>query len=73
MASAVAAPSSAQPRLRGEQSASQPGRLRTAWAVGGCVVLALLLRAPYLSAPPGRDEGGVAYIARNWPAGHGSL
>jgi hypothetical protein len=36
-------------------------------------VLAVLLRAPYLSTPLGRDEGGIAYIARSWPAGHGSL
>jgi 4-amino-4-deoxy-L-arabinose transferase-like glycosyltransferase len=36
-------------------------------------VLAVILRAPYLWTPLGRDEGGVAYIARNWPAGHGSL
>jgi hypothetical protein len=41
--------------------------------VGGCVVLALVLRAPYLWTPLGRDEGGIAYIARNWPGGHGSL
>ena len=33
----------------------------------------MLLRAPYLPAPLGVDEGGVAYIAQHWPGGHGSL
>jgi hypothetical protein len=33
------------------------------------VGLALLLRAPWFDAPLGRDEGGVALVARNW---HGS-
>jgi Dolichyl-phosphate-mannose-protein mannosyltransferase len=37
------------------------------------VLLALLLRAPYASAPLGLDEGGIAYIAERWPGGHGSL
>ncbi|MGZ8648116.1 MAG: glycosyltransferase family 39 protein, partial [Solirubrobacteraceae bacterium] len=48
-----------------------PGR--AGWALGGCLLLALALRAPYLSTSLGRDEGGVAFIARNWPSGHGSL
>ena len=48
-------------------------RLRFWWSLGGCLLLALLLRVPYLSTPLGRDEGGLAYIAQNWPGGDGSL
>jgi Dolichyl-phosphate-mannose-protein mannosyltransferase len=47
--------------------------LRTWWALGGCLLLVLVLRATYLSVPLGRDEGGLAVIARNWPGGHGSI
>lgn len=48
-------------------------RQRSWWALGGCVLLVLVLRVPYLSVPLGRDEGGLAFIARNWPGGHGSI
>jgi len=48
-------------------------RLRTWWALGGCLLLALLLRVPHLSTPLGRDEGGLSYIAQHWPGGDGSL
>src|SRR3954470_3510170 len=48
-------------------------RRRTRWGLGGCLLLALLLRAPYASAPLGLDEGGIAYIAQRWTGGHGSL
>jgi Dolichyl-phosphate-mannose-protein mannosyltransferase len=60
-------------RPRGPIAASLPVRGRASWALGGCLLLALALRAPYLSTGLGRDEGGVALIARNWPSGHGSL
>ena len=50
-----------------------PEGARTMWALGGCILLALVLRAPYLSTPLGRDEGGLTYIANNWPGGDGSL
>jgi hypothetical protein len=44
------------------------------WGVpAACVLLALALRAPFLSVALGRDEGGLAFIARQWPGGHGSL
>jgi hypothetical protein len=43
------------------------------WGLGGCLLLALVLRAPYFWTPLGNDEGGVAFIARQWPSGHGSL
>src|SRR6476620_9649953 len=69
MATAADWATSAPPR----PLAASATRLRTAWAVGASVVLAVILRAPYLGIPLGRDEGGIAYVARNWPAGHGSL
>jgi 4-amino-4-deoxy-L-arabinose transferase-like glycosyltransferase len=50
-----------------------PVRGRGGWAFGGCLLLVLALRAPYLSTALGRDEGGVAFIARSWPSSHGSL
>jgi Dolichyl-phosphate-mannose-protein mannosyltransferase len=46
---------------------------QTRSAVAGCVLLALVLRAPYLAVPLGRDEGGLAFIAQNWGRGYGSL
>jgi hypothetical protein len=52
---------------------AQSERARNWWALGGSLLLVLLLRAPYLSAPLGRDEGGLAYIAQHWLDGHGSL
>jgi hypothetical protein len=46
--------------------------LRSWWALGGCLLLVLVLRAPYLRTPLGRDEGGISYVASHWSAGHGS-
>jgi hypothetical protein len=46
---------------------------RAWWGLAGCLLLALLLRLPFLGTALGLDEGGVAFIARNWPSGHGSL
>jgi hypothetical protein len=52
-------------------------RLRARWkgsfgaAVGACVALALVLRAPFLGTPLGIDEGGLAYVAEHWRA-HGT-
>lgn len=48
-------------------------RALTWWALGGCVLLALALRAPYLSIPLGRDEGGLSYMAQHWLEGGGQL
>jgi hypothetical protein len=48
-------------------------RQQTRLAHGGCLLLALLLRAPHLSTPLDIDEGGIAYIAQRWPGGYGSL
>ncbi len=61
------------PRGRLRRLGAPSERLRTWWALGGCVLLALAMRASYLSVPLGRDEGGLAVIAQNWPGGHGSL
>src|SRR4051812_45973223 len=66
-------PPHVQVRAPSERPAALSERQRTWSALGGCLLLALLLRAPYLSAPLGRDEGGIAYIAQRWPGGHGSL
>jgi 4-amino-4-deoxy-L-arabinose transferase-like glycosyltransferase len=52
-------------------------RLRARWrgsfgaAVAACVLLALVLRAPFAAAPLGIDEGGLAYVAEHWRA-HGT-
>jgi dolichyl-phosphate-mannose-protein mannosyltransferase len=52
-------------------------RLRARWngsfaaAVGACVLLALVLRAPFVATPLGIDEGGLAYVAEHWRA-HGT-
>ncbi len=46
---------------------------RAWWGLAGCLLLALLLRLPFFGTGLGLDEGGVAFIARNWPSGHGSL
>jgi hypothetical protein len=43
------------------------------WGLACCLLLALALRAPFLGIGLGRDEGGIAFVARNWPSGHGSL
>ena len=71
---AVVAPSSTVALgARLKRFGALPERQRTWWALGGCLVLALVLRAPYVLTPLGRDEGGIAYIAGNWSGGHGSL
>ncbi|MEA2437779.1 MAG: hypothetical protein QOF65_2335, partial [Thermoleophilaceae bacterium] len=53
------------------------GRHRVAAAIGFALIVTLLLRAPWFDAALGRDEGGVAMVARNWhgggPFAYGSL
>lgn len=73
MVRAVASASTAALRARLKQIGAVREGQRIWWAVGGCLLLALVLRAPYLSTPLGTDEGGIAYIARNWSGGHGSF
>jgi hypothetical protein len=41
------------------------------WTLAGCLLIAVLLRIPWLSVPLGRDEGGIALLAQHW--GGGSL
>jgi hypothetical protein len=63
------------PRARRAVSVPAGGRAligaldRTAVWIALGVGLALLLRAPWFDAPLGRDEGGVALVARNWHGG----
>ncbi|MEA2431995.1 MAG: hypothetical protein QOI19_2468, partial [Thermoleophilaceae bacterium] len=45
------------------------GRHRVAAAIGFALIVTLLLRAPWFDAALGRDEGGVAMVARNWHGG----
>ena len=74
-ATATASPDDARLLPRAEVSGrfgAGSERLRTWWALGGCILLALLLRVPYLSTPLGRDEGGLAYMAQHWTGGSGA-
>jgi Dolichyl-phosphate-mannose-protein mannosyltransferase len=60
----------------GAATLAVPARARATWVwwgLGGCLLLALALRLPFLGTGLGKDEGGVAFIARNWGSGHGSL
>jgi dolichyl-phosphate-mannose-protein mannosyltransferase len=53
-----------------------PARARVAWGwlgLGACLLLAFALRAPFLGTTLGKDEAGIAFIARQWGSGHGSL
>ena len=34
--------------------------------LGGCLLIALLLRVPWLPVPLGRDEGGLTFLAQHW-------
>jgi 4-amino-4-deoxy-L-arabinose transferase-like glycosyltransferase len=55
--------------------AFDPGaeRRRTRRVLAAALVLCLGLRLLYISVPLGVDEGGVAFIAKAWGTGHGSL
>ena len=68
---AVAAPPSVAQRVRLQGLPAVSERLGAWWTLGGCLLIALLLRVPWLSAPLGRDEGGIALLAQHW--GGGSL
>jgi hypothetical protein len=69
MVRAVVAPSSVARRAQLRRFTALFGRQGAWWTLGACLLLALLLRAPYLSVPLGRDEGGLAFIARQWEGG----
>jgi 4-amino-4-deoxy-L-arabinose transferase-like glycosyltransferase len=71
MVRATAAPRAPARRLR-VAPLPRVSERRGAWlTLGGCLLIALLLRVPWLSAPLGRDEGGIALLAQHW--GGGSL
>lgn len=44
-------------------------RVGIAAALVGCAALAVLCRVPFLSVPLTQDEGGYAYVARQWASG----
>jgi MFS family permease len=74
MVRALAAPSATGAlRSRLTRLGALSERQRTWWVLGGCVLLALALRAPYRSVPLGLDEGGLSYLAQHWFSTHGSL
>ena len=73
MARVVVAPATGTKRARLERFGVLFERQRNWWALGGCLLIALWLRAPYLSQPLGRDEGGISYLASHWHGGHGAL
>ena len=50
-------------------SALSASRAAYAAALAGCVALTILCRAPFLAVPLTNDEGGYAYVARQWAAG----
>lgn len=69
MARAVPAPPAVALRARLKRRGVVSERARTWWTLGGCFLIVLLLRAPYLAVPLGRDEGGLAFLARHWDGG----
>lgn len=48
-------------------------RRRTRLVLAAALVVCLGLRLLYINFPLGTDEGGVAFIAKAWGTGHGSL
>ena len=68
--SADAAARRAPPR---SASARTGERRRTRSSLAAALLVAVGLRLLYLGFPLGTDEGGVAFIAKAWGSGHGSL
>lgn len=48
---------------------SDPGRRRAMWIIGLLAVVAAALRLPYVWTGLSTDEGGYAYVARQWSRG----
>lgn len=48
-------------------------RRRTTLVFPAALLVTLVLRLPYIGFPLGVDEGGVAFIAKAWGNGHGSI
>jgi Dolichyl-phosphate-mannose-protein mannosyltransferase len=69
MVHAAVAPQAVALRARLKRLVVVSERARTWWTLGGCCLIVLLLRAPYLAVPLGRDEGGLAFLARHWEGG----
>jgi hypothetical protein len=46
---------------------------RTALVLAGALLATLTVRFLYLTLPLGIDEGGVAFVAKAWGSGHGSI
>ncbi len=59
---------SARHKISGRSALSAP-RWAYVAALTGCVALAILCRLPFLAVPLTNDEGGYAYVARQWAAG----
>ncbi len=60
-----------EPSARHEISGRSALSARWAYAaaLAGCVALAIVCRLPFLAVPLTNDEGGYAYVARQWAAG----
>lgn len=69
MVHAAVAPQAVALRARLKRLGVVSERGRTWWTLGGCFLIVLLLRAPYVAVPLGRDEGGLAFLARHWEGG----
>ncbi|MGI8667173.1 MAG: hypothetical protein ACR2N4_14295 [Jatrophihabitans sp.] len=56
-------------RIRPARSFRDPGRLRTLVYLGIAACVAIGIRLPLLVVPLDADEGGYAYLSRQWAAG----
>src|SRR3954453_3318674 len=68
---AAATPPALAQRVRLDRLSAVLERSAARWTLGGCLLIVVLMRLPWLSAPLGRDEGGIALLAQHW--GGGSL
>jgi len=66
---AAATPPTVAQRVRLERLRAVSERHAAWWTLGGCLLIAVLLRVPWLSVPLGRDEGGLALLAQHWRGG----
>ena len=66
---AAATPPTVAQRVRLERLRAVSERHAAWWTLGGCLLIAVVLRVPWLSVPLGRDEGGLALLAQHWRGG----